>query len=176
MLYPSVFGSLSAALKERQVQEILGMNEESAKFGLALTRTDVEEIIEERNRALQSYGRVELSLEVTGKIIGNFGSSPFIRQEDYVATLKDLQEIFYYLKNETEETIGDDELIAVMKDFFDNSCEGSIELLKGTALEEFARKVRYPSSPPPPFSHNRRRGRREINPRGLIYLRPIPFS
>lgn len=120
MLYSNIFGSLSVALKERQVQEILGMNKVSEKFGLALNRTEAEEIIEERNRALRSYGRVELSLEVTVKLAQSFCSSPFIRQEDYAAVLKDLQEIFYYLKNETEDAIGDDELISVMKDFFDN--------------------------------------------------------
>ena len=41
------------------------------------------------------------------------------------------------MKNETEDKIGDDALIRVIKDCFENSCGGSIEVLKGK-LQIFA--------------------------------------
>lgn len=139
MPLPGIFNTMNAALKEMQMEEILRLNETSAKYGLTLTAPDVKEIITARNQALRGYGRVELDLEVTRKLILNFCSSPLIAQEDYAATLVDLQEIFYYLKNETDDTVGDDELIRIIKDFFENSCGGELELLRGQELDGFVR-------------------------------------
>jgi hypothetical protein len=142
MPLPNVFDSMNIMLREMQINELLRVNEESQKYGLTLTAAEVKEIIEARNQVLQSYGRVELEMEVTRKLMRHFCASSFINQEDYLATIKDLQEIFYYLKNETEDEIGDDELIAIIKDFFNNSCGGSIELLKERELEAYVRNCR----------------------------------
>lgn len=70
-----------------------------------------------------------------------FSESPYITQEHYVSTLHELHEIFYHLKNETEDKIGDAKLIGMMKDCFDQECEGSLELLKDK-LEEYAAAFR----------------------------------
>ena len=83
-----------------QLQEILEINDQSAKYGLTLTHEDALEIIETRNLALQNYGRVELDMDAVHKLISVFCSSPLIIQEDYALILKDLLELFYYLKNE----------------------------------------------------------------------------
>lgn len=139
MFLPS---SINGALKEIQINEMLLTNEESQKYGLVLTAEEVKEIIEVRNQVLKSYGRIELDIGVTRKLIHNFCTSAFITQEDYETTINDLQEVFYYLKNETEDSIGDDELIYIIKDFFNNSCGGSMELLMGRELEIFARNCR----------------------------------
>jgi hypothetical protein len=45
------------------------------------------------------------------------------------------------MKNETEDRIGDDELVKMMKEYFETSCEGSLELLRGR-LTEFAEDFR----------------------------------
>lgn len=151
MPLPSMFDAMNAALKEMQIQEILDLNQTSAKFGLTLTVAEVQEIITARNQALQGYGRVELDLEIIRKLILNFCDSSLIAQEDYVATLEELLEVFYYLKNETDDTIGDAELLRIIKDFFENTCGGSLELLRGQELDEFVRNfkrsraVAYPS-------------------------------
>lgn len=137
MALPSIFNSMGLVMKEIQTNEILQTNEVSKKYGLVLTALDAAEIVEVRNHLLQSYGRVELDMTATRKLIYNFSASPFINQEDYVSALKDLQEIFYYLKNETNDEIGDDNLIEIIKDLLNNSCEGSIELLQGRELEAF---------------------------------------
>ncbi|MGE5631976.1 MAG: DUF6323 family protein [Caulobacteraceae bacterium] len=142
MTLPSIFRSMNLIMSEVQISEMLQTNEESQKNGLTLTTEDAKEIIEARNHTLQSYGRVELDIEVSKKLIRSFCNSPFINQEDYATTLKELQEVFYYMKNETEDKIADDELIEIIRDYFDNYCEGSIELLQGRELEAFARAVR----------------------------------
>lgn len=140
---PVIFNSMGLVMKEVQINEILSTNEESQKYGLVLTFEEAEEIIEARSSVLQSYGRIELGTGPTGKLISSFCSSAFIEQEEYAATMKDLQEVFYYMKNETEDSMGDDELIEVIKDFFENTCRGSIELLKGRELETFSKECRH---------------------------------
>lgn len=135
-------GSMNEVMKAVQVDEILRINEESQKYGLRLTPSEAEEIISTRNDVLQNIGRVELSMDVIKKLIQSFCASSFINQEEYASTLNELQEIFYYMKNEMEDCVGDDELIEMMKDYFENHCYGSLELLEGRELENFARNLR----------------------------------
>ncbi len=137
MLLPIVLNSVNIAQKEQQVNEILQMNDESSKFGLVLTAQETVQILEERNRCLKHIGRIDLGIEVSKSIISNFCKSSYITPEIYVATLHELHEIFYHMKNETEDKIGDDALIKTIKDYFENSCGGSTELLKGK-LQIFA--------------------------------------
>ncbi|MNI61826.1 hypothetical protein D3C73_1171150 [compost metagenome] len=94
-----------------------------------------------RNQVLYSYGRVELSIEVTKELIEAFSSSSFIQQENYADTLNELHEIFYALKNDTEDRISDMKLLHRMKRMFEEDCEGSLDLLRGR-MEEYAEGVR----------------------------------
>lgn len=126
---------------EIYIAELLETNEEIKKYGLELTKEDIKQIIDTRNKVLKGYGRIELSFQVTKKLIENFSSSSFINKKNFPYTINELQEAFYYLKNETEDKIGDDNLIILMKNLFENSCEGSIQFLYGT-LEEFSRNYR----------------------------------
>lgn len=141
MLLPIVLNSMNSALKEHQVNEILQMNDESRKFGLVLTAKEVVQILEARNRYLQYIGRIELDIEVTKSIISNFCNSTYIIPEEYTAVIHELHEVFYYMKNETEDRIGDEKLVILIKDYFENSCGGSLELLKGK-LQTFANEFR----------------------------------
>jgi len=129
-------------LKEQQVGELLAMNAEAGKYGLALTPAAAAEIVEERNRVLAGCGRVDLNVSVTKQLIASFSSSPFVQPEDYVPLLHDLHEVFYYLKNETEDTIGDAELIAILKDAYENTCRGDSELLKGKIAAAIVERFR----------------------------------
>lgn len=143
MPLPIIFDTMGGIIKEFLVNELLETNGESEKYGLILSPKDAEEIMEKRDNTLQNYGRVELSMDVPGRLVKSFCSSPFIRQEEYLSTINELIEIFYYLKNEVEDKIGDDELINILNNFFNNSCGGSIELLKGRELESLIRDIRF---------------------------------
>ena len=90
------------------------------------------------------------------KLIEAFCDSPYIMQNNYEETLEELQDIFYFFKEEAMEQISDDELIEFMKRDFDGKCQGSIvvllengdlekilEYLSGTSLEELCRGTRY---------------------------------
>lgn len=96
-----------------------------------------------RIKALNDTGRIEFGTGILKKLVDAFCSSPYISQENYVDTIIELQDIFYYFKNESMERISDDELIEYMKNHFDEECQGSLEYLMGTSLEELCRDLRY---------------------------------
>lgn len=128
-------GSISTQIT---LDELLKTNEESAQYGLLLSSSDALELIDGRNLTIRNYGRVELGIDVVKNIISEFCSSPYIAAPDYAATLNELIDIFYYMKNETADRVGDSELIAIMRDYFNNSCRGSTELLKNRELAMIA--------------------------------------
>lgn len=141
MNLPNIFNFDLTRLSESYANELLKINEQINEQGLGITLEDAKQIINTRDKVLNNYGRVELSLQATEKIMKLFSYSSFINQNNYVGSINDLQETFYYLRNETKDKISDDELIELMKDLFENSCEGSIELLN-SLLEEFFIKYR----------------------------------
>ncbi|BCG58764.1 DUF6323 family protein [Paenibacillus sp. URB8-2] len=141
MYFPRIFNSLNVSMQVQYMTELLELNEKTKEYGLVLTPKDVELMMAARNEVLHSYGRVELSIEVTKALIEVFSASSFIQQENYADTLNELHEIFYDLKNETEDRISDMKLLHRMKEMFEEDCEGSLGLLK-SRLEEYAEEFR----------------------------------
>lgn len=142
MFFPDVFINTNTLLNPLLVSDLLSTNIDSQEYGLVLSENEAKELIESRNTILTSYGRVELDMEVPKKIIQQFCSSPYINQQDYISTLHDLIEIFYYIKNETEDALSDDDLIDLMYTLFNDTCMGSLDLLQGTKLEAIADQIR----------------------------------
>ncbi|MDO5516148.1 MAG: DUF6323 family protein [Clostridium sp.] len=122
--------------------EIISCNEKTYEYGLKLSDEDVKELINTRQIALNKCGRIEFNGEIIDKIIINFCDSPYISQYNYGDTINELVEIFYEYKNETLDVISDDELITIMKDNFNDICQGSIELLEGKILYKIAENIR----------------------------------
>lgn len=122
---------------------VLECNAITLRFGLALSPAEARELVETQSLALLSSGRIDFAGGVLKKMVLKFCDSPFLSQFNYAATLHDLVETFYYFKNETMDELDDDELLDVMKEFFDRNCRGSVELLQGRELENLARRVRY---------------------------------
>ena len=130
-------------LLEKQVfNDIFKCNELTSEYGLILNDEGVKEIIKTRNVALEKSGRIEFNGQIINKIIIAFCDSPYISQYNYNDTINELVEIFYNYKNETLDYIGDDELIEIMKEYFDNYCQGSLELLEGKVLYKIADNIR----------------------------------
>ncbi|MEQ8196880.1 MAG: DUF6323 family protein [Clostridiaceae bacterium] len=123
--------------------EIQQCNEETLEYGLKLSDEDIKIILRTRSEALRNNGRVEFGGAIIKKIIYSFSDSPYISQYNYLETLDELIEIFYYYKNETMDEIGDDELIELMKGYFDNECQGSLELLRDKYLDTIAHDIKY---------------------------------
>ncbi len=141
MFLPRIFNAINIPVQEKYMMEILQLNEKTKGFGLILTPDEIKSMMAARNKVLRDYERVELGFEVTKELIEVFCTSPYIDDGNYVSTLNELHEIFYYLKNETEDKIGDVKLVQIMKEIFDEDCGGSVELLK-SKLEEFAENFR----------------------------------
>ena len=129
--------------KKQLAMEIKKCNEVTMRYGVTLSDTQIENLINKRFESLKSTGRVEFGDGILKELIEAFCDSPYIIQENYEETLEELQDIFYFFKGEAMDQIADDELIEFMKEYFNGECQGSIEYLSGTNLEELCRDTRY---------------------------------
>jgi len=134
--------SLAIRVRERFLEELRGVNETGARFGLRLSEQGMLEIAQARTRALVDHGRVELGESAVRRIVDGFCDSPYLLQEDYEATLLELVDAFYYFKNECGEQLTDDELICAMRERYD-AYDGSVEAVIGTSLESLCRARRF---------------------------------
>lgn len=137
----------SSAIEKIAVNEIMRCNDDTAEYGLTLTYPQAIELAQTRTATLKATGRIEFGSGVIDKIIAAFCQSPYMSMEHYAETLHELVEIFYTYKNETLDRMGDDALIAYMRELFDEECRGSLELLDGKALDRIAKNIRYGLAP-----------------------------
>ena len=132
----------SGFVRKQAVGEVIKCNDFTASYGLLLTPAQALELVETRSAALIDNGRIEFGGGVIDKIIKEFCDSPFISMHNYTQTIHELIEIFYYYKNETLDSVSDDDLIKYMKTSFDGICQGSLDLLSGRELDRLARNLR----------------------------------
>lgn len=137
MLLPGLF------LKQQTAAAIRECNDYTTRYCLQLSEQEILQLVENRKEVLERTGRVEFGGGVIQKIIMEFADSAYINQQDYTETLMELQECFYHFKNESLENLTDDELIQLMKRFFEDVCQGSIEFLQTSMLENYCRDMRY---------------------------------
>ncbi len=135
--------TLSSMQNQLAVAEITNCNDFSSRFGLTLSPTKAQELVETRAEVLNRHGRIEFGGGIIEKLIVAFCDSPFLSQSNYAETLNELIETFYYFKNESFDSVSDDELIFIMKKHFDNNCRGSVELLQSRELETLAHNIRF---------------------------------
>lgn len=127
--------ALNNSLMEQQTADkILACNEEIGKYGLSLTEQQALALAQARTNALKENKRIELNGGIVDKLILAFCNSPYIEKDTYEDTLHELINLFYDLKNNTWDTVSDDDMIEFMKNAFNNRCHGSLELLSGEAL------------------------------------------
>lgn len=123
-------------------EEIRCCDELNRLYGLRLTEADITELVELRGQALRNTGRVEFGGGILPKLIRAFCKSSYMDPYNYAATLGDLQDAFYYFKNESEDRFSDDELIEFMERVFNGAAHGSTEVLTTISLEELCRWAR----------------------------------
>lgn len=126
-----------------EVKELKDCNEFSIKYGLVLSENQIQNLVQKRFEALKDTGRIEFGEGILKKLVYAFCDSPYIHIQNYEDTILELQDAFYYFKNESDDRISDDELIEYMKDTFDGKAQGSIEYLTGTSLEELCRSAHH---------------------------------
>lgn len=128
--------------QKQELQRIVACNEQSEKFGLALSEAQAKELLVCRKNSLMDSQRIEFGESIISKLIFAFCDSQFINLDSYFEILSDLQDIFYTYKNEAMDEMTDDELIEFMRKQFDEVCFGDIEYLKSTCLERYSRAIR----------------------------------
>ncbi|WP_339184904.1 DUF6323 family protein [Oceanobacillus sp. FSL W7-1293] len=144
-----MLNAIQLSQNSNTVMELVHLNEKTKERGLVLTPDDAKTLIASRNNVLRNHARVELSIGVLKEFIEVFSASPYMEQAYYVDTLNEIQEIFYYLRNETEDKISDAKLIQLMSDSYNGPCAGSIELLRSKTeefAEDFRRNIALPNS------------------------------
>ncbi|MDD4311161.1 MAG: DUF6323 family protein [Eubacteriales bacterium] len=134
--------TMALRIKEQFLEELRGVNESSARFGLCLSEQGMRELAQARTLALREHGRVELGVSAVKSIADGFCDSPYLLQEDYEATLMELVDAFYYFKNACGEQLTDEELISAMRARYD-AYDGSVEAVIGTSLEALCRARRF---------------------------------
>lgn len=132
--------------EKNQLQTLLKCNEYTKKFGLTLSNEDAKVLMNDTKETLVNEQRFEFGEGILAKLIFEFCDSAYISQDNYVATIGKLQEIFYMYKNESLDEVTDDELLQMMKESFEGECQGSLEFLEETILDQFAREVRKDAS------------------------------
>lgn len=90
--------------------------------------------------ALPDTGRIDFGGGVLKKLADAFCGSPYIQPADWANTLAELTTIFYALKNETRDLVGNDALIAAMAARF-HTVGGSLEALASTEPIRFLRNA-----------------------------------
>lgn len=128
--------------EQTALEQIEKTNRYTERFGLVLSREDATYLQQERVKQLQEQQRVEFGVGILPQIIFAFCDSAYIFQENYVETLERLQEIFYLYKNESMDLLTDEELLGYMREKFEGECQGSLDYLEDTVLEQFTRLVR----------------------------------
>ena len=133
-------------VEQNNLNEILSLNEITEDYGLTLEPEEAKSILITKKEALKGNGRIEFGSGIEGKLIEKFKDSPYIGKHNYVETIKSLIEMFYYYKNETLEVISDDDLIEIMKEFFNGMCQGSLEILQNKVLCNIEWNIKHGTS------------------------------
>lgn len=123
-----------SVMEQQAAKRILDCNEEIGKYGLELNEQQALALMQTRNSALKENKRIELNGIIVDKLILAFCNSPYIAKDTYEEFLHEFIGLFYSLKNNTWNTVSDDDIIEFMKDAFNNRCNGSLELLSDEAL------------------------------------------
>ena len=99
------------------------------RSGMRLSGADAIRLMEAHHCALESTGRIEFDGGTLEALIDAFADSPWIDRAELPQVLCDLTELFYHLKNETNDRIPDEILIELMRQRFDSPCRGSVQML-----------------------------------------------
>lgn len=107
------------------------------QFGMVLSPRQAVMLAQHQAAALL---RIDFGGGGLKKLADAFCGSPYIQPADWAGTLAELTTIFYALKNETRDLVGDDALIAAMAARF-QTVGGSLEALASTEPIRFLRNA-----------------------------------
>ena len=121
------------------VQELMDSSRVWKSWGMTISAEQAAILVRHQRAALRDAGRVDFGGGVLKKLAAAFCDSPCIQPDDWADTLAQLTELFYALKNETRDQLGDDALIAAMAARFNGGAGGSLDALAATEPAWFLR-------------------------------------
>lgn len=121
--------------QETTVNEIVELNKITEKYGLTLTKEQAIDLVNNRNTILKEVGRIELGGGILEKLIYEFCDSSYIYKDEYLDILEELTNIFYEYREEFAGKLNDEQIIKYMKNKFNTTCNGSLELLAYRELD-----------------------------------------
>ena len=121
-------------------QQLRKCNSLTERYGLSLSEEQIQNIIVHRRDALKNTGRVEFGEGIAQKLIMTFCESQYLMQDNYEEVITELQDLFYFFKNDSEDSISDDDLISFMKKTFDGKAQGSLMYLSDITLEDLCKE------------------------------------
>ncbi len=137
-----VFMDDFSLVKQSGSVDIARCNETARKFGITLSQRDAGALNNARVKALRRTGRVEFTGGIIEKLVFAFCDSPYLEQDGFTEAMEELIEIFYEFKNDSLDEPDDDEVISLMKKYFDGECSGSTDALRDD-MSRAARNIRY---------------------------------
>ena len=108
-------------------------------WGMTISPEQAAMLVRRQAEVLRDTGRVDFGGGVLKKLAEAFCDSPYIQPCDWGDTLAQLTELFYALKNETRDQLGDDTLIAAMAARFNGDAGASLDALAETDPAWFLR-------------------------------------
>lgn len=108
-------------------------------WGMTISPEQAVMLVRRQAEVLRDTGRVDFGGGVLKKLAEAFCDSPYIQPCDWADTLAQLTALFYALKNETRDQLGDDTLIAAMAARFNGDAGGSLDALAETDPTWFLR-------------------------------------
>ena len=109
-------------------------------YNLNLTNTQIKDLIENKNKTLKEMGLIEVGETILKKIMLTFIDSPYFEKEEYVETIEELTNIFYTYRNEIKQ-LTDEEIINYLKENYNETYNGSLELLETLGLEKLKNEL-----------------------------------
>ena len=108
-------------------------------WGMTISPEQAVMLVRRQAEVLRDTRRVDFGGGVLKKLAEAFCDSPYIQPCDWADTLAQLTELFYALKNETRDQLGDDTLIAAMAARFNGDAGASLDALAETDPAWFLR-------------------------------------
>lgn len=105
---------------EAEAEGLLEFSRKTNCEGLCeLSRQEALDLAKTHRDALDACGRIEIGTGTVEKIALEFRHSAYLDGKNYADVLAEATEAFYALKNESDDTISDDELAAMLADGFE---------------------------------------------------------
>lgn len=135
--------SANALIEKKFTDSLLEINSTTQKYGLVVTEDIAREITEARQTALKENDRVDFNPDTSVRLVKAFSESYYITQDTFSETIGEMLDLFYFIKNETNNAISDDEIIKEMLTVFNETCFGVMEVMQSKGLEKILRKHKF---------------------------------